>query len=54
MELKNYEIKESLIDMDARTFEGYASTWDVDQTGDIIHSGAFAKSNPRRIPCKAY
>jgi uncharacterized protein len=52
MELKNYEIKESLIDMDARTFEGYASTWDVDQTGDIIHSGAFAKSIQEGFPAK--
>lgn len=52
MELKNYEIKNSLVDMDSRTFEGYASTWDLDQTGDIIHAGAFTKSIQEAFPAK--
>ena len=50
MELKNYEIKDSSVDMDARTFEGYASTWDEDQTGDVIHQGAFTKSIQESFP----
>src|SRR5689334_18254856 len=32
------------IDDDARTFEGLASTWDLDLGGDVIHQGAFKKS----------
>lgn len=52
MELKSYELKESSVDMDARTFEGYASTWDKDQVDDIIHRGAFAKSIAEAFPTK--
>jgi uncharacterized protein len=52
MELKSYEMKESNVDMDARTFEGYASTWDKDQVGDIIHRGAFLKSITEAFPAK--
>jgi HK97 family phage prohead protease len=32
------------IDRTARTFEGYASTWDLDLGGDIIHKGAYART----------
>jgi HK97 family phage prohead protease len=52
MELKSYELKESSVDMDARTFEGYASTWSEDSVGDVIHRGAFAKSIAEAFPAK--
>ena len=52
MELKSYEIKESSVDLDERTFQGYASTWDEDQTGDVIHQGAFLKSITEAFPAK--
>lgn len=32
------------LDEDARTFEGYASTWDLDLGDDVIHRGAFRDS----------
>jgi uncharacterized protein len=32
------------LDDDALTFEGLASTWDLDLGGDIIHRGAFART----------
>ena len=44
MDYRAIEFKESHIDMSARTIEGYASTWDLDQTNDIIHPGAFTKT----------
>jgi HK97 family phage prohead protease len=44
MEFKSLELKETAIDMSARTIEGYASTWDLDQTNDIINKGAFTKT----------
>tara|TARA_R110000765_G_scaffold279954_4_gene377465 strand:- start:207 stop:869 length:663 start_codon:yes stop_codon:yes gene_type:complete len=44
MDVKSIEFKETHIDMSARTIEGYASTWDLDQTNDIIHPGAFTKT----------
>lgn len=43
------------VDLEARTFEGLASTWDLDLGGDVIHKGAFArtldhwKANPTRV-----
>jgi HK97 family phage prohead protease len=52
MELKAYEMKEQSVDIDARTFEGYASTWDEDQVGDVIHQGAFIKSINEAFPAK--
>ena len=52
MELKSYEIKESAINMDERTFKGYASTFDLDQVDDIIHPGAFRKSIQEAFPAK--
>jgi len=50
MERKSVQFKEQSIDMDARTFEGYAATWDKDQGNDIIHPGAFAKSIREGFP----
>jgi len=44
MEYKSLEFKAESVDMKARTFEGYASTWDIDQTKDVIHKGAFTKT----------
>ena len=44
MDFKSIEFKETHIDMSARTIEGYAATWDLDQTNDIIHPGAFTKT----------
>lgn len=32
------------VDAEARTFEGLASTWDLDLGGDVIHRGAFKKT----------
>ena len=52
MELKAYELKDSSVDMDTRTFSGYASTWDIDQVGDVIHQGAFIKSITEAFPAK--
>lgn len=49
MEIKSLELKESSVDIDARTVSGYASTWEMDQTRDIIHRGAFAKSISERF-----
>lgn len=34
--------------MDDRTFKGYASTWDIDRVGDVIHQGAFKKTIQER------
>jgi len=50
MELKSYELKDSYVDMDERTFKGYASTWDEDKVGDVIHQGAFMKSISEAFP----
>lgn len=50
MELKNYSIKDTEIDLDERTFAGYASTFEEDQVGDIIHQGAFIKSITEAFP----
>ena len=44
MEFKSLELKETAIDMSARTIEGYAATWDLDQANDIINKGAFTKT----------
>lgn len=50
MELKAAPLEDSTIDMDARTFEGYASTWDLDKVDDVIHKGAFTKSISEAFP----
>ena len=52
MELKSYELKDSYVDMDERTFKGYASTWDEDKVGDVIHQGSFIKSINEAFPAK--
>lgn len=44
MDYKSIELKETAIDMSARTIEGYAATWDLDQVDDIIMPGAFKKT----------
>lgn len=44
MDFKSIELKETAIDMSARTIEGYAATWDLDQANDIIQKGAFTKT----------
>lgn len=44
MQLKSLSFKASSVDLDERTFKGYASTWDLDQGGDLILKGAFAKT----------
>ena len=50
MEYKSLEFKSESVDMKARTFEGYASTWDLDQTNDVIHKGAFTKTIKEGMP----
>lgn len=50
MERKSVQLKDQAVDMDARTFEGYASTWDMDQGMDIIHPGSFSKSIREGFP----
>lgn len=48
-----FEVK--ALDTAARTFEGLASTWDLDLGGDVIHKGAFARTldswraSPQRV-----
>lgn len=37
-----FEVKAA--DAEARTFEGLASTWDLDLGNDVIHRGAFART----------
>jgi HK97 family phage prohead protease len=50
MEYKSLEFKAESVNIGARTFEGYASTWDIDQTNDIIHQGAFTKTIKEGMP----
>lgn len=51
MEIKAIGFDDSQVDMDDRTFKGYASTFgNVDEVGDIIEAGAFAKSIMERGP----
>jgi len=50
MEFKSVILKETAIDMSARTFEGYASTWGKDSVNDVIHQGAFKKSLTDSLP----
>lgn len=50
MEFKSVELKETAIDMSARTIEGYAATWDIDQANDIINKGAFTKTISEGFP----
>ena len=48
MELKAIQFKEQDVDLDKRTFKGYASTWDKDNGDDIIVKGAFTKTLSER------
>lgn len=51
MELKAISFDDSQVDMQERTFKGYASTFgNVDEVGDIIEAGAFSKSIQERGP----
>ena len=49
MEIKSFKM-ESNVSLKERTFEGYASTFDLDQVDDIIHKGAFQKSINESFP----
>lgn len=44
MKLKSLDFKSEAVSVKDRTFEGYASTWDLDQGGDLIIKGAFSKT----------
>lgn len=44
MQLKSLDFKADAVSVKERTFTGYASTWDLDQGGDIITEGAFSKT----------
>ena len=51
MEFKALKFDESNVNLEKRTFMGYASTFgNVDEVGDIIESGAFKKSIRERGP----
>ena len=51
MEIKAIAFDDSQVDMQERTFKGYASTFgNVDEVGDIIEAGAFSKSIQERGP----
>ena len=44
VELKALQFKEQDVNIESRTFKGYASTWDKDSGSDIITKGAFSKT----------
>jgi HK97 family phage prohead protease len=44
MKLKSMDFKADAVSVKDRTFTGYASTWDLDQGGDLIVEGAFSKT----------
>ena len=44
MDFKSIQFKAEDVEVSERIFKGYASTYDLDQGGDIIVKGAFAKS----------
>lgn len=52
MDYKSFKMADASVDMDARTFSGYAATWDKDQVDDIIQPGAFRKSIAEAFPAK--
>ena len=47
---KRFEIKQGNVNLQERTFEGYAATFDKDLVDDIIHQGAFQKSINEAFP----
>lgn len=44
MQLKSLTFESKAVNTEKRTFEGYASTFDLDQGGDLITKGAFTKT----------
>jgi HK97 family phage prohead protease len=51
MELKALKFDDSQVNIEERTFKGYASTFgNVDEVGDIIEQGAFSKTINERGP----
>jgi len=51
MELKALKFDDSQVNIEERTFKGYASTFgNVDEVGDIIEQGAFTKTITERGP----
>jgi HK97 family phage prohead protease len=51
METKALKFDDSVINMEERTFKGYASTFgNIDEVGDIIEKGSFTKSISERGP----
>jgi HK97 family phage prohead protease len=44
------EFEMKAISSERREIEGYAATWDLDQVGDVITRGAFAKSIAQKGP----
>jgi len=51
METKALKFDDSQVNMEERTFKGYASTFgNVDEVGDIIEAGAFTKTISERGP----
>lgn len=49
MEFKSLQIKDADVDLNKRVIRAYASTFDLDQGGDIIHPGAFKKTVSERL-----
>lgn len=47
---KSFVIKQDNVNLEERTFEGYAATWDKDLVDDIIYPGAFTKSIQEAFP----
>lgn len=50
MEFKDFGFYVKSVDSEERIVEGYASTYDEDQVGDIVMPGAFRKSLQERFP----
>ena len=49
MEIKNVKLKNAAVNVEERTFTGYASIFgNIDQGNDIVHPGAFAKTIQER------
>lgn len=49
-EFKTVEFRLERFDESTGTVEGYASTWDRDEDGDVIVRGAFSKTIRERVP----
>lgn len=41
---EKFEVKATSVDMNARTFSGLASTWELDKGGDVLERGAFKRT----------